>query len=401
MNISKRIKVLYIQVPPGGGSLIALYELLKHLPESIEPVVLCYYQNKYSAMLESVCRVVYSNTESSVLQDEKKFSSSKFFGVLQLQYRSLKNYFIDSRSKRAALYNIIHKEQPDIIHHNNEIFLNRNAIRAGIKAKIVQVVHERSLGNYGTNYINHIADKLLMKKIAARIDITKAVADHFDKLYPATTTNRVILHDTVDTGKYFPASGNENLKTTLGINKNDTVITSVGRIIKWKGQHVLIEAMHLLKHKLQNFKVLLIGPDDAGIGSTDYKNELQQLATTYNITNKIIFTGNRDDISELLNLSDVIVHCSVKPEPQGLVVIEALLCNKPMIAAGNSGSGELVNKYGGIALNTIDAATLAAKLEDVLINKNIPVINHTKLQQDFDATQQLSVLIQLYNKVLA
>ena len=89
MNISKRIKVLYIQVPPGGGSLIALYELLKHLPESIEPVVLCYYQNKYSAMLESVCRVVYSNTESSVLQDEKKFSSSKFFGVLQLQYRSL------------------------------------------------------------------------------------------------------------------------------------------------------------------------------------------------------------------------------------------------------------------------------------------------------------------------
>jgi glycosyltransferase involved in cell wall biosynthesis len=396
----KRIKVLYVQVPPGGGSLIALYELLKHLPESVEPVVLCYYQNKYSSMLESVSRVIYLNTESTELQ-EKKFSNVKLFGVLQLQYSLLKNYLIDSRSKREKLYNIIKTEQPDIIHHNNEIFLNRNAIRSGVKAKVKQVVHERSLGNYGTNYINRFADKILMKKTAARIDITKAVADNFDKLYPATANHKIILHDTVDTKRYFPKPADENLKTILGIHPNDIVITSVGRIIKWKGQHVLIEAMHLLKHKLKNFKVLLVGPDDAGIGSIEYKNELQQLASSYNMTDNIIFTGNRDDVHELINLSDVIVHCSVKPEPQGLVVIETLLCNKPLIASGNGGSGELLSKYGGIALNTIDAATLAAELENVLVNKKIPVINHARLTQDFDATQQLSVLIQLYNKVLA
>ena len=58
MDDGKRIKVLYIQVPPGGGSLIALYELLKNLPETIEPVVLCYYKNEYAVMLESVSKVI-------------------------------------------------------------------------------------------------------------------------------------------------------------------------------------------------------------------------------------------------------------------------------------------------------------------------------------------------------
>jgi hypothetical protein len=133
-------------------------------------------------------------TESIALQ-EKKFSNSKLLGVIQLQYRSLKNHFIESRSKRKALYNIIRKEQPNIIHHNNEIFLNRNAIRAGIKAKVKQVLHERFLGNYGNNYINLFADKILMKKTAARIDITKAVAVNFDKLYPATANHKIILHE--------------------------------------------------------------------------------------------------------------------------------------------------------------------------------------------------------------
>jgi len=399
--VSKRIKVLYIQVPPGGGSLIALYELLKHLPSTIEPVVLCYYQNKYTAILEAVSKVMYLDITKYNAQDDKPFNSSKLFGLLQLQFRLLKDYWFKSKALRTALFNIIQQEQPDIIHHNNEIFLNRDAIRAGVKAKVIQVVHERSLGNYGHNYVNFLADKLLMRKIAARIDISKAVANHFDHLYPATVSKKVVLHDVVDTKKFRPAAIDRELKVSLGVSNDELVITSIGRIIRWKGQHVLIEAINLLKEKPGNFKVLFVGPDDDGIGSVAYKKELQQLVQKYNLSSHIIFTGNRGDIPALINLSDVIVHSAVKPEPQGLVVIETLLCNKPLIASSGGGSGELVKKYGGIALESTDASTLAAKLEAVLINKNLPAIYHEKLKQDFDATQQLSVLTGLYQKVLA
>ena len=344
--------------------------------------------------------MIYLDLTKYNVQNEKPFSTSKLLGALQLQFRLMKDYWFNSKEIRTALYSIIQKEQPGIIHHNNEIFLNRNAIRAGIKAKAAQVVHERSLGNYGHNYVNLFADKLLMKKVAARIDISKAVADHFDHLHPATVSKKIVLHDVVDTKKFCAAAVDKNIKASLGIADDELVITSIGRIIKWKGQHILIEAINLLKEKLGNFKVLFVGPDDDGIGSAEYKKELQQLAVQYNLSDHIIFTGNRDDIPALINFSNVIVHSAIKPEPQGLVVIETLLCNKPLIASGSGGSGELVEKYGGIALQRTDAATLAEKLEEVLINKNIPVINHAKLKQDFDAEHQVSVLTQLYNKVL-
>lgn len=401
MNVQKRIKVLYIQVPPGGGSLIALHELLKHLPEYIDPVVLCYYQNKYSALLESVSRVIYLNAEKYVREEQENFSRFKFISSVQWQYKLLKDYFLRSKSIIKDLIKIITKEQPHIVHHNNEIFLNRDAIRATAKLRVMQVVHERSLGKYGISYMYHIADKLLMKKVAARIDITKAVATHFDKLYPGIKQKKIVLHDCVDTQKYFPSKGSEELKKSLGIGQHDIVITSIGRIIKWKGQHILIEAVNLLKDKLKNFKVLLVGPHDEGIGSSTYKEELKQLLITYNLEDHILFTGNRDDVPALINLSDVVVHSSIKPEPQGLVVIETLLCNKPLIASGNGGSGELVEKYGGVALEKVDAATLSAKLETILIKNEKPLINHTALQNDFNASKQVSVLMQLYYDLLA
>lgn len=401
MTVQQRIKVLYIQVPPGGGSLIALYELLKHLPDSIEPVVLCYYQNKYAAILESVSRVIYLHAEKFVRNQKIRYSRSALLSFMQLQYHLLKDYLEGSRKIRKALHHIITAEQPHIIHHNNEIFLNRDAIRAGIKAGIPQVVHERSLGNYGINYINLVADTLLMQRVAGRIDISNAVAIHFDKLYPKTKDKKIVLHDIVDVKRFYSFKPAESLRTSLGIGESDMVIISIGRIIKWKGQHILIEAINLLKDKLGNFRVLFVGADDDGIGSGSYKEELIRLTSKYQLSENIIFTGNRNDIPALINLSDVVVHCSVKPEPQGLVVIETLLCNKPLIAAGAGGSGELVEKYGGIALDKVDAQQLAAKLESVLLKKEIPTINHAELKQDFNAVEQINTIINLYHKVLA
>lgn len=401
MNVQQRIKVLFIQVPPGGGSLVALYELLKNLPNAVEPVVLCYHKNKYAAILEQVSRVIYLNAEKYVRENKEHFSRFKFFSSIQWQYKLLIDYFLHSKSIIKDLIKIITKEQPHIVHHNNEIFLNRDAIRAAAKLRVIQVVHERSLGNYGISYVYHVLDKLLMKKVAARIDITKAVASHFDKLYSGIKQKKIVLHDCVDTQKYFPCKKKEELRNSLGIGNNEIVITSIGRIIKWKGQHILIEAVSLLKDKLKNFKVLLAGSDEEGIGSSAYKEELKQLVVKHNLEDHILFTGNREDIPDLINLSDVVVHCSTKPEPQGLVVIETLLCNKPLIAARNGGSGELVEKYGGVALEKVDAATLAAKLEIILLKNEKPLINHTALQNDFNALKQASVIVQLYYDLLA
>ena len=55
--MNNRIKVLYIQVHGGGGSLVALYEMLKRIDlQIIEPIVLCYYNKWYKNILPA-CRL--------------------------------------------------------------------------------------------------------------------------------------------------------------------------------------------------------------------------------------------------------------------------------------------------------------------------------------------------------
>ena len=72
------IKILYIQTPGGGGSLFGLYEMLRQLDlNEVQPVVLSYYKNQYTEILETVKGVkvieIYdaANKELLVKYDDK------------------------------------------------------------------------------------------------------------------------------------------------------------------------------------------------------------------------------------------------------------------------------------------------------------------------------------------
>ncbi len=53
-----------------------------------------------------------------------------------------------------------------------------------------------------------------------------------------------------------------------------------------------------------------------------YKNELIDLATTFNIANKVIFINHTRDLPSYLMLSDLVLSCSIKPEAFGRTVLE-------------------------------------------------------------------------------
>ncbi len=406
----KRIKILYIQVPPAGGSLIALYEMVNHLDKQlIEPVILCYYKNKFSTNLEAIegCRVIYlfENLGSPVINSSPGKSYNSIINYLNLQLTAIKKILFSDKTEVRKLYEVIIKEKPDIIHHNNDILLNRNCVRAANKTNIAQIIHNRSLAGYGNNRADFFLDRLLIKKINFHINITQAVSNHFNTLFRLPGCNSVVMHDVIDINRYKPAEANIALKNELGIKDGEHVITCIGRLTKWKGQHVLIEAVNLLRNQFPKIKVLLVGPDDEGAGSRSYADKLKQMIADYRLEDIIILTGNRTDIPEIINISDIIVHTSIKPEPQGLVIVEALLCRKKVIASNTFGSGELINKYGGIPLKPVNAETLASLLLQERRNKEAKnscdnEITYKRLRKDFDPGQQSASIIRVYKKIL-
>ncbi|NJL63392.1 MAG: glycosyltransferase [Methylacidiphilales bacterium] len=115
------------------------------------------------------------------------------------------------------------------------------------------------------------------------------------------------------------------------------IIGHFSRLSPWKGQHILIEA---LAKTPENTTVILVG--DALFGEQDYILKLHQQVAKLGLENRVKFLGFRTDIPELMSVCDLIAHTSTAAEPFGRVIVEGMLCGKPVIAAKAGGATEIV-----------------------------------------------------------
>lgn len=138
------------------------------------------------------------------------------------------------------------------------------------------------------------------------------------------------------------------------------VIGHFSRLSPWKGQHVLIQALAQCPDEVV---VLLVG--DALFGEVGYVAQLQRQITALNLQHRVQFLKFRSDVPQLMAACDLIAHTSIAPEPFGRVIVEAMLANRPVIAAAAGGAIELVEpgKTGWLTAPN-DAQALAAQIQD-------------------------------------
>jgi glycosyltransferase involved in cell wall biosynthesis len=129
----------------------------------------------------------------------------------------------------------------------------------------------------------------------------------------------------------------EILRKELGFESN-FIVGHFGRLGHWKGQHVLIEALTKC-HK----EVVAIFVGGAFFDVDSYVVQLHQLVTSYNLENRVKFLGFRTNIPQMMWACDLIAHTSVAPEPFGRVIVEGMLCERPVIASNAGGATEIIN----------------------------------------------------------
>ncbi|MEA5571580.1 glycosyltransferase family 4 protein [Calothrix sp. UHCC 0171] len=126
------------------------------------------------------------------------------------------------------------------------------------------------------------------------------------------------------------------IRQELGLD-NKFIIGHFSRLSPWKGQHILIEA---LAKSPENAVVILVG--DALFGEQEYVEQLHQQVNNLGLENRVKFLGFRNDIPQLMSACDLIAHTSIAAEPFGRVIVEGMLCGKPVIAAKAGGAIEIV-----------------------------------------------------------
>jgi glycosyltransferase involved in cell wall biosynthesis len=147
---------------------------------------------------------------------------------------------------------------------------------------------------------------------------------------------------------------------------NSPLVGIVGGLIPWKGHCYFLEAAFLISRKFSEVKFLVVGEDFVG---GRYRRQLEDLSFKLGLSDKVVFTGFRQDIPEILGSLEILVLTSLK-EPFGRVLIEAMACAKPVVATNAGGVPEIVREgETGLLVPMRDPEALARSIKLLLNNK--------------------------------
>ena len=130
------------------------------------------------------------------------------------------------------------------------------------------------------------------------------------------------------------------LRQRLGARPTDLLILTMARLVADKGIEFLIQAASMLARFDRRFLIAIAG-------SGPQRAALEQLSRNLGVEDRVVFLGFREDVSDLLAASDLIVLPSFR-EGLSIALLEAMAAGKPIIAT-NIGSHKELASQGDIA----------------------------------------------------
>jgi len=267
------------------------------------------------------------------------------------------------RANFDALVNLIHREGVDLVHAASRIpaWLGWRAARRN-NCAFVTSFHQRPVA--GT------ALKRLYNSVMVRGDrviaISHYVAERLLVDYQFETSRLRVIPRGVDLSFFdpdsVPAERLIRLTNKWRLPDGVPIVMLPGRITKWKGHALLIDALALLEKG--SFHCLMVGEDTA---KPALKARLESRIASAGLTPYVHIVGRTDDMPAAYKLADVVVSASLDPEPFGRVMIEAQAMGRPIVAADHGGAREsVIEGITGWLVRPNDPAALAEGIRSAL-----------------------------------
>ena len=415
---SQKYRIMYIEQPVSvGGSVTGLYQLVRGLDRSrYEPIVLFHGPNAYRSQFQAlgVQTLVLSEHSSTPSTPQMAQSISSNTSKRDIAARLSRHseglaeaYRLTRRARLVALTywplgrriaRLIREWNVNLVHNNNSLMGNRAGIIGAHLAGVPQVCHVRGLIEFS------LVEKRLASFVDAFIYMSRAVEQLYLDLGIPQEKGHVV-YDAFDTD-IFAQKDTDATRAELGLTKRDRVITNVGRLDWWKGQDYFVQAIAKLVPSEPNIKALLVGSPDSNTVSQAYHQKLVQMVADLGLSDRVIFTGFRSDVPDLMAASDIVVHSSSEPEPFGRVVVEAQLMGRPVVATGAGGVLDIIqDRETGLRVPPQDEEAMAQAIEWLLQNHKQAEImgrrGQQRAQERFTVQQHLAKVQSIYDSILA
>ncbi|MEW5721224.1 MAG: glycosyltransferase family 4 protein, partial [Chloroflexota bacterium] len=191
------------------------------------------------------------------------------------------------------------------------------------------------------------------------------------QLTPIVPSNRItVIWNGVDTHVFFPRVAHSYLKEEWRAKSGDLLIGVIGRLTRWKGQHVLIQALAEIADEFPNARVIVIGTplfdNDA------YARSLQDDVARLGLGDRVLFAGFRWDLPAALAALDIVAHTALEKDSTPLAVVSAMASGKPIVCTRVDGTAQLFDEgVDGLLVPPGDADALAQQLRILLRNADL------------------------------
>lgn len=194
-------------------------------------------------------------------------------------------------------------------------------------------------------------------------------AEHIRSTYSFRPKRLVVIPRGVDLDRFDPArvSGDRvsRLRQNWGARESDAVILLPGRVTRWKGQLVFVDALaNVLRNGRSGFRAVLAG--DAQ-GRDSYAAEVKNSIKGNGLGGVVTIAGHVEDMPAAYRAADIVVSASTDPEAFGRVAAEASAMERAVIATDHGGARETIMPgVSGLLVPPADSAALAAALDRLL-----------------------------------
>ena len=260
-----------------------------------------------------------------------------------------------------TILNICKNEKIDSVMVHHEAPLLRGALCLVKimfpRIRLMSYVHRNAedMCGYGVkiNWIKKLIYNLSFGVSDEVIAISEFVKKSIIKTFHVNAKKIKVIYNGVDVKRYHPLKS----KVQDVIN-----LIYVGRLVEEKGVQLILKSLAQLNEKVKyHLKI---------VGDGSYRTKLQELAVKLEIDENVSFLGNRGDVAELLQASDIFIHVPIVDEGFGITVVEAMASGLICICSDNGALPEIITDgVNGYLVKKNDADALSDILSEIYGSK--------------------------------
>lgn len=202
-------------------------------------------------------------------------------------------------------------------------------------------------------------DAFLLKFFDRLVAVSKPVAK--DMVSEGLKMKQITLvQNGIDTEAYRNTTSQQQIRTSLGLDKDTIVMCTLSSLTQEKGIDLALEALAKLGEQPQKLVLLVIGegPEESG---------LKAMAKTLGIDDRVIFTGRRNDIPEVMSCTNLFLLPSYI-EGLPMALLEAMASGCAVVATAVGDVPDVVDNEVGRLIEPGNSTQLSEAIYELISN---------------------------------